>query len=90
MNEVVYKKLHKKKLLYKISKNSSLIKYGAYALKALVSGILTPTQVEASRRVLSRETHRVGKINIRINFNFPVTKKPLLSRMGKGSGPIKK
>jgi large subunit ribosomal protein L16 len=90
MNEVVYKKLHKKNLRSKISKNFSVVKYGSYALKSIVSGILTPTQVEASRRVLSRETNRVGKIKIRIKFNYPVTKKPLLSRMGKGSGPIKK
>ena len=89
MSEIVYKKLHKKNLFSKVSANSSLIKYGVYALKVVASGILTPTQVEAARRVLSRKTKRIGKIIIRVSFNFPVTKKPLLSRMGKGSGPIK-
>jgi large subunit ribosomal protein L16 len=60
-----------------------------YALQAVVAGILKPIQVEAVRRVITRETQRVGKIFVRIRFNFPVTKKPLLSRMGKGTGPIK-
>jgi large subunit ribosomal protein L16 len=89
MSVIIYKKLHKKKLLSEVSANSSLIKYGTYALQAVVSGILKPSQVEAVRRVITRETQRVGKIFVRIKFNFPVTKKPLLSRMGKGSGPIK-
>jgi len=89
MSEIVYKKLHKKNLFSKVSANSSFIKYGVYALKVVASGILIPTQVEAARRVLSRKTKRIGKIIIRVRFNFPVTKKPLLSRMGKGSGPIK-
>jgi len=89
MSKIVYKKLHKKNLFSTVSANSSLIKYGVYALKVVESGILTPTQVEAARRVLSRKTKRIGKIIIRVRFNFPVTKKPLLSRMGKGSGPIK-
>jgi large subunit ribosomal protein L16 len=84
-----YKKLHKKKLRSEVSANSSLIKYGMYALQAVVAGILKPIQVEAVRRVITRETQRVGKIFVRIRFNFPVTKKPLLSRMGKGTGPIK-
>lgn len=89
MTEILYKKLHKKTLFSRVSTNSSFIKHGIYALKVLISGIITPVQVEATRRVISRETKRIGKIFIRIRFDFPVTKKPLLSRMGKGAGPIK-
>lgn len=90
MNTILYKKRHKIKLSCITKKNANVIKYGFYALKAVVPGVLTAKQVEASRRVVSRETKRIGKIFIRVFFNLAKTKKPLLSRMGKGCGPIKK
>ena len=64
------------------------LNYGFFGLKAISFGILTKKQVEAARRIITRKTKRIGKLFIRIYFNFPITKKPLLSRMGKGSGPI--
>jgi large subunit ribosomal protein L16 len=89
MNKILYKKRHKIKLSCITNKNLNVIKYGFYALKVVAPGVLTAKQVEAARRVISRETKRIGKIFIRVFFNLAKTKKPLLSRMGKGCGPIK-
>jgi large subunit ribosomal protein L16 len=85
----VYKKIHKIKISSLINKKLSTIKYGLHGLKVVKPGILTAKQIETARRVISRETKRVGKVFIRVFFNLPITKKPLLSRMGKGCGPIK-
>jgi large subunit ribosomal protein L16 len=89
MSIILYKKQHKIKLSSLTNSTSNIIKYGLYAIKAVTAGVLTAKQVEASRRVISRETKRIGKVFIRIFFNLAKTKKPLLSRMGKGCGSIK-
>ena len=84
-----YKKYHKQKKVGKNEKgNLGNIKKGFYGLQVLEPGTLTPKQIEMARRVISRITKRVGKIFINVFCNYPLTKKPLLSRMGKGSGPI--
>jgi len=89
MNINIYKKQHKIKLSSITNKTYNGVKYGFYGIKAVSAGILTAKQVEASRRVISRKTNRIGKVFIRIFFNLAKTKKPLLSRMGKGCGLIK-
>jgi large subunit ribosomal protein L16 len=89
MNIRIYKKQHKIKLSSITNKTSNTIKYGFYGIKSVVSGILTAKQIEVSRRVVSKKINRMGKIFIRVFFNLAKTKKPLLSRMGKGCGSIK-
>jgi large subunit ribosomal protein L16 len=85
-----YKKLHNKKKKIKILKEFlSIIKFGFCGLKSLNYGYLNGGQIENARRVIARITKRQGKIIFRVFFFQPLTKKPLLSRMGKGSGPIK-
>lgn len=86
---VLQKKRHKIKISLLISKKWNKVEYGFYGLKSTTGGVLTAKQLEASRRVISRETKRVGKIFIRVFFSLPITKKPLLSRMGKGCGQVK-
>ncbi len=84
-----YKKYHKKKKILKLEQSNLVIpKQGLYGLKSLECGIITPEQLEASRRLISRITKRSGKILIKVKFNHPLTKKPLLSRMGKGCGSL--
>jgi large subunit ribosomal protein L16 len=84
-----YKKRHKIKNTLKIEKNNlRLIKKGSYGLKVLEFGIITKKQLETIRRLISRLTNRTGKISINICFSQPLTKKPLLSRMGKGAGGV--
>lgn len=82
-----YKKYHKKKNILKLEQHIlSIPKQGFYGLKSLECGVITPQQLEASRRLISRITKRSGKIIIKVKFDHPLTRKPLLSRMGKGSG----
>jgi len=82
-----YKKFHKIK---RISKQEKFIltnpQQGFYALRALETGFITPEQLESSRRIISRITKRSGKILLKVKFAQALTKKPLLSRMGKGCG----
>lgn len=84
-----YKKRHKIKFSKTTTDYLSTIKFGSYGLKATSSGFLTAKQLEAARRVIARTTKRIGKIIIRVYFQHPITKKPLLTRMGKGCGAIK-
>jgi large subunit ribosomal protein L16 len=84
-----YKKYHTNKNIYKIEKiRSCVVKQGVYGVKAVNQGILTPKQVEAARRVISRVTKRSATVLILLNFEHPLTKKPLLTRMGRGCGII--
>jgi large subunit ribosomal protein L16 len=52
-------------------------------------GLLTKEQIESARRSITRTTKRVGKVYIKVDFNFPRTFKAKDSRMGKGKGKIK-
>lgn len=84
-----YKKYHKIKNIFKIEKSSvAKITKGFYGLKVLVSGVINAKQLESMRRIITRVTKRSVKVFINISFNHPLTKKPLLSRMGKGVGSI--
>ena len=89
MQIVKYKKQYKKKFNTVKTEFLGTVQVGSYGLKAISSGFLTAKQLETARRVIARITKRTGKILIRVFFNQPLTKKPLLTRMGKGSGPIK-
>jgi large subunit ribosomal protein L16 len=83
-----YKKIMKgvlKKLEYKKNK----LKFGNIGLKAFVSGIISYKQIEAARQAINRKLSRKGKIWIRIFPDYPITKKPIEMRMGKGKGQIK-
>lgn len=84
-----FKKQHKIKFQEVTTNFSSTVRFGSYGLKASSSGFMTAKQLEATRRVIARTTNRIGRIIIRIYFRHSITKKPLLTRMGKGSGPIK-
>jgi large subunit ribosomal protein L16 len=90
MQKIIYKKQHKKKSNYLVGSNYvGVLQYGAFGLKASVSGVLTFKQVETARRVIAKVMERSGKIFIRVFFSHPLTKKPLLTRMGKGMGALK-
>lgn len=64
------------------------IAFGEYALKALESGWLKNTQIEAIRVVLARRLHGGGKMWLRVFPDKSVTKKPAETRMGKGKGDL--
>lgn len=89
MGKKKYIKYHKKKNIFKVEQSNLLTpKQGFYGLKAVTSGILSPNQLETARRIISKITKRSGKIVMKITFEHALTKKTLLSRMGKGTGSI--
>jgi large subunit ribosomal protein L16 len=60
--------------------------FGSHGLKALEPERVTARQIEATRRAITREMKRVGKVWIRVFPDVPVSKKPVEVRMGKGKG----
>lgn len=62
------------------------ISFGEYGLKAMESCKITSRQIEAARVAINRKVKRGGKLWIRIFPDFPFTKKPAETRMGKGKG----
>jgi large subunit ribosomal protein L16 len=66
----------------------SKVSFGEFGLKATERGRLTARQIEAARRVISRQVKRGGKIWIRVFPDKPITEKPLEVRMGSGKGSV--
>ena len=64
----------------------STMSFGDYALKAVECGRISNRQIEAARIAISRKVKRGGKLWIRIFPDYPYTKKPAETRMGKGKG----
>ncbi len=64
------------------------VSFGDFALKAIGRGEITNRQIEAARVTINRVLKHQGKIWIRIFPDFPLTKKPAETRMGKGKGSI--
>ena len=68
------------------AQRGATVAFGEYGLKALESGKITSRQIEAARVAVNRKVKRGGKLWIRIFPDFPFTKKPAETRMGKGKG----
>lgn len=68
---------------------SNYPQYGILCIKSLSFGILTNNQLESLRSSVSRIIKKKGIIWFRVHCSYPVTKKSVGSRMGKGVGPIK-
>ena len=49
---------------------------------------VTARQIEATRRAVTREMKRQGKVWIRVFPDTPVSAKPIEVRMGKGKGSV--
>lgn len=82
-----YKKFRKGKLTKLNFKNNKLL-FGTIGIKSLEAGVISSRQIEAARQAISRKIQRKGKIWIRIFPSYPVTKKPIEVRMGKGKGAV--
>lgn len=80
-----YRKQHKGRI-HGNAKGGTYLAFGNYGLKAVAPYRLTARQIEAARRVISREMKRQGNMWIRIFPDVPVSKKPLEVRMGSGKG----
>ena len=83
-------KFHKqhKGRIHGLAKGGSELSFGSYGLKALTPERVTARQIEATRRAITREMKRAGRVWIRIFPDVPVSDKPAEVRMGKGKGAI--
>lgn len=70
------------------SNRANKLSFGAFGLQALERGYLTSRQIEASRRALTREIKRRGKIWINVFPHKPITRRPAEVRMGGGKGAV--
>lgn len=68
------------------SEEAQVLLFGDFGLQALEPCWLTGRQIEAGRRVLSRQTRRGGKLWIHPFPDKPVTFRPPETRMGSGKG----
>jgi large subunit ribosomal protein L16 len=62
------------------------VEYGTHGLKATSSARITSNQIEAARKVLTREVGKFGKYWIRVFPDRPITRKAAEVGMGKGKG----
>lgn len=69
-----------------LAKGGKTLAFGSFGLQALDPHWITSAQIEAARKVITRNVRRTGKMWIRIFPDKPVSKKPLETRMGKGKG----
>ena len=70
------------------SKGGFSLAFGEFGLKALEPERVTARQIEATRRAITREMKRQGKVWIRVFPDVPVSAKPIEVRMGKGKGSV--
>ena len=82
-----FRKQHKGRIHGKTQSGSKL-NFGGYGLKAMSPGRINARQIEASRRAITREMQREGRVWIRIFPDVPVSKKPAEVRIGKGKGSV--
>lgn len=80
-----YRKKQRGRMTGKASRGNT-ISFGEYALKSLEAGKISSRQIEAARVAISRKAKRGGKLWIRIFPDYPETRKPAETRMGKGKG----
>jgi large subunit ribosomal protein L16 len=66
--------------------NLQSLAFGSFGVKALQSGRLSASVIEAVRRTVTRACKRRGKVWIRIFPDINVSSKPAEVRMGKGKG----
>ncbi len=70
----------------KFDTRGTTLSFGSYGLKSQDYARVTPNQIEASRKAISRHIKKVGKLWIRVFPDRPFTKKPAEVKMGKGKG----
>lgn len=80
-----YRKQQRGRMKGKAYRGSKII-FGEYGLKAIECGKISNRQIEAARIAISRRIKRGGKVWIRVFPDYPFTKKPAETRMGKGKG----
>ncbi len=82
-----YRKQHKMRNRG-LAHSGARVSFGEYGLRATSLGRITARQIEAARRVITRQMKRGGRVWIRIFPDKPITQKPLEVRMGNGKGNV--
>lgn len=85
---VKYRKKHRTVLGKGDAKRGNTIAFGEYGLVSAEHKLITNRQIEAARIAMTRHIKRGGKVWIRIFPDYPYTKKPAETRMGKGKGDV--
>ena len=80
-----FRKAHKGRI-HGHATSATDLAFGQCGLKAMEPDRVTPRQIEAARRAMTRHMKRAGRVWIRIYPDVPVSKKPLEVRMGSGKG----
>ena len=80
-----FRKAHKGRI-HGNAKGGTALNFGSFGLKAMSPGRITARQIEASRRAITRQMKRSGRIWIRVFPDVPVSQKPAEVRQGKGKG----
>jgi large subunit ribosomal protein L16 len=70
------------------AKGGVTVDVGEFGLQSLEPAWVTARQIEAVRRVITREMKRRGKMWIRVFPDKPVTAKAAETRMGSGKGSV--
>jgi len=85
-----FKKLHKPDFNFsKLCDHKFFLpSYSEYAIRAIEPGKINYKQLESCRRALRRGLGKIAEIKFCIALSFPLSKKPVASRMGKGKGGI--
>ena len=82
-----YRKQHRGRRLG-ATESGSQVAFGEYGLKAMEAAWISARQIEAARRVISRQFRRGAQIWIRIFPDKPVSAKPIETRQGGGKGAV--
>ena len=69
-----------------VASRGTRVEYGTFGIKATTAARVTSNQIEAARKVLTREVGKFGKYWIRIFPDRPITRKAAEVGMGKGKG----
>ncbi len=71
-----------------IYKGNQSLSFGEYGIMSLNAKVISNNTLSALEKVLKRELKPHGRLWLRVFPHFPVTKKPIEVRMGKGKGSI--
>lgn len=81
------RRIHAKRSIRSLARVSrASLPVAAYALLAAAYGRLHQPQLEAARKAVRRRLRRQGRLQLLVFARFPLTRKPLQSRMGRGKG----
>jgi large subunit ribosomal protein L16 len=86
--KVKHRKWRKRTYSKGISRKSTEIAFGSFALKSEGSKLVTSRQIEAARRAILRYLKKGGKLWIRIFPDKPITRKGTEVPMGGGKGSV--